>query len=252
MFQWPQIKLILLFMLPSIMLGVLAGSYPGYQLYKYTWYNANFCTSCHVHDYATIGWAQSPHGATTTCHDCHHQRLRDYLKEMIVMIKDRPEFPKDLHHTPYVKKELCAACHVSNAADKSTITGPFELEDVKKIPKVDLSHLHSLHLKKKTELKLLNHHELSPSERGIEKLQPLHEMNFERAESRNITCADCHGGPQNRGHNFSAVDSSCIRCHQETHTTKVTKEVGCRFCHFQDFMIPANLKKPLKELKTEN
>lgn len=247
MFSWKQIKLILLFMLPSIMLGILAGSYPGYELYRYTWYNAEFCTSCHVHDYASVAWSQSAHGQTTTCHDCHHQRFRDYIKEMYIMIKDRPKFPEDLHHTPYVKKELCAACHVSNAADKTTITGPFQLADIQRIPKVDESHLHAIHLKKETDLVLQNHQTHTPNERHLEDLHPTLEPNLTKGEKRSITCADCHGGPQNRGHNFSAVDATCVRCHEKSHESKMAKTYGCRSCHFQDFLIPINSKKPAVE-----
>lgn len=247
MFNWNQIKLILFFMTPSIMIGIIAGSFPGYELYKYTWYNAHFCTQCHVHDYASVGWAQSAHGPKTTCHDCHHQRLRDYFKEMYIMIKDRPKFPEDLHHTPYVKKELCSACHVSNAADRSTITGPFQFEDVMKIPKVDKSHLHFVHLNKKTDLILQNHKAHTANERNLENLHPTIEPDLTKGAERQITCADCHGGPQNRGHNFSAVDATCVRCHQESHKSKISQQYGCRSCHFQDFLIPISEKKPAQE-----
>ncbi|HEX4925265.1 MAG TPA: NapC/NirT family cytochrome c, partial [Bdellovibrionales bacterium] len=66
--------------LPAMVLGALAGAFPGYKAYEYVWTDARFCTSCHVHDYATVGWAQSIHGEKTTCHDCHHQPLRAYFK----------------------------------------------------------------------------------------------------------------------------------------------------------------------------
>lgn len=239
------------FLGPSVLFGMALGAYPGYRLYQYTWYDARFCTSCHVHDYATVGWANSIHGGTTTCHDCHHQRLRDYIRESYVMIKDRPTFPKDLHHTPYVKKELCAACHVSDAADRSTITGPLAFEDIQKIPKVDHSHLHSIHLKKDTDLSLLNSHALDENERNIENLHPTQGFNRTKGELRKITCADCHGGPANRGHNFSSVDTTCVRCHEAPHKSKVGTEYGCRSCHFQDFLIPIVNKQLQIEALTE-
>lgn len=242
-----QLKIWLAFILPSLIPGMIVGTYPGYQFYKYVWYNADFCTSCHVHDYATVGWKNSGHGPVTTCHDCHHQKLRDYIREAIVMVKDQPKFPKDLHHTPYVKKELCAACHVTDAADRSTISGPFKYEDVQKIPKVDLSHLHAAHMKEKTEYKLQNHFALAPNERDPKNLFPTLAHDRTKGEKRDITCADCHGGPQNRGHNFSAVDSSCVRCHEKSHESKVAQTFGCRNCHFQDFMIPVDRKKPATE-----
>lgn len=231
-------KPVLIFLIPSILLGAVIGLYPGYKLYHYAWYDAGFCLTCHVHDYANVGWSNSIHGQTTTCHDCHHQRLRDYMRETYIMALHQPKFPKDLHHTPYVPKDLCAACHISNAADKSTITGPMSLEDVLQIPKVDQSYLHKVHLSQTTDYTLLNKHTHEENERLLEKLQPTQELNKEKGETRNITCADCHGGPANRGHNFSAVDASCIRCHDVPHQSKVAKEYGCRTCHFQAFMIP--------------
>lgn len=251
MLKWTTLRKWLLFLLPTLIPGVIAGTYPGYKFYHYVWYDANFCTTCHVHDYATVGWSNSSHGETTTCHDCHHQRLRDYIREAYIMIKERPKFPEDLHHTPYVKKELCAACHVSNAADRSTITGPFKYEDVQKIPKVDRSHLHAVHMNKKTDLVLQNKRAHTESERDIKNLKPNLELDRTKGDARLITCADCHGGPQNRGHNFSATDISCIRCHSEPHETKVGKEFGCRNCHFQDFMIPNSAKKPSFENMTD-
>jgi len=246
-----KIKSTLLFLLPSLILGAGVGLYPGYQLYRYAWYDAQFCLTCHVHDYANVGWSQSVHGQTTTCHDCHHQKLRDYMRESIVMILHQPKFPEDLHHTPYVKKELCSACHISNAADRSTITGPMSYEDVKQIPKVDQSFLHKVHLAKTTDLTLLNTHKHTENERILEKLSPSKEFNREKGERRQVTCADCHGGPTNRGHNFSAVDASCVRCHQDSHGSKVTKTYGCRTCHFQAFMIPfENVEKQKLREKT--
>ncbi len=245
MFSIERIKIWVMFLVPSMLVGMLVGAYPGYRLYRYTWYDAEFCTSCHVHDYATVGWANSVHGGITTCHDCHHQRFRDYIKEAIIMVKDHPKFPEDLHHTPYVKKELCAACHVSNVAERGTITGPFKFEDIERIPKIDLSHLHSVHMQEQTEFVLQNHQPHTENERNIEELRPTVEINKEKGESRAITCADCHGGPQNRGHNFSSVDSSCVRCHEKSHENQVAKTFGCRSCHFQDFLIPIHDKKPV-------
>lgn len=246
-----KIKPILIFLAPSLLIGSLLGLYPGYRLYQYAWYDERFCLTCHVHDYANVGWSQSIHGQTTTCHDCHHQKLRDYMREAAVMVIRQPKFPQDLHHTPYVNNQLCSACHISNATEQSTITGPMSLEDVLLIPKVDQSYLHKVHLSKTTDLTLLNARAHNENERILEKLQPSKEFSKEKGPSRQITCADCHGGPANRGHNFSAVDSSCVRCHETPHQTKITKEFGCRSCHFQSFMIPfENVEKNKLREKT--
>lgn len=235
---WKKMKPLLMFLLPSIAVGVVVGAYPGFRAYDYAWNDARFCITCHVHDYATLGWSNSIHGQLTTCHDCHHQPLKAYMIEAYLMATHPPKFPKDLHHTPYVKKDLCGACHLSGDADRSTITGPMQFEDVAKIPKVDMSHLHKLHLEKETELTLLNSHELSEGERDPEHPRPPKEFSKERGEKRPIVCADCHGGPANRGHNFAAVDGSCVRCHDKPHASKVGQEFGCRSCHFTSFLIP--------------
>lgn len=138
---------------PSITLGMIVGLWPGYRTYEYVWKDDRFCLSCHVHDYATVSWKNSVHGKLTTCHDCHHQPLHQYFYEAYVMVTKRPKFPKDLHHTPYVPRDLCVACHV-NHADQSTVTGPLSPKMVEKLPKVDHLWLHQVHLSKKVKLSL--------------------------------------------------------------------------------------------------
>ena len=244
--MWVKLKALAIFLAPALFFGMAVGAYPGYRVFKFVWEDSRFCFSCHVHDYATYGWEKSVHGQTTTCHDCHHQPLHAYIVEAYLMARHQPKFPKDLHHTPYVPKDLCAACHLSTAEDKSTITGPMIFEDVEKIPKVDFSYLHKLHLGKTTKLELLNTIELTDQERMEHPVPPL-ELPTEKGEERSITCADCHGGPTNRGHNFSAVDKSCVRCHQTVHETKFLREYGCRSCHFQEFLAPVVSEQILRK-----
>ena len=219
---------------PAACVGALIGAYPGYKTYEYTWKNAQFCTACHVHDYATVGWKRSAHGAMTTCHDCHHQPLHEYIRELYVLVKDHPKYPKDLHHTPYVPKDLCQACHVSHPEDQSTISGPLSLLAVAALPKVDHMKLHRFHLEQKVRMPL-------PSSLEIEKTAEFGSFNSSRrgtAKERLITCMDCHGGPPNRAHNFTATDRSCVQCHVKMHENKMARQVGCRSCHFQEFMTP--------------
>jgi len=225
--------LALTFMLPAIIVGFLIGSVPGYQTYNYVWKDANFCLSCHVHDYATNSWQDSSHGKMTTCHDCHHQPLHKYIQEGVIQVLQRPKFPEDLHHTPYVPSDLCQTCHVSTVHDKSTLTGPLAKESLEHLPKVDKMYLHRLHLKKETDLALLKSHTFSKEERMGQFKEPTRL----KGEKRLITCSDCHGGPTNRAHNFTAVDISCVRCHNDVHESQVGKKYGCRSCHFQEFLL---------------
>lgn len=231
-------KRLLLMLLPSIAIGALIGAYPGYKLYEYVWKDADFCTTCHVHDYATVGWKNSVHGELTTCHDCHHQPLRQYVYEFYVLLKDNPKFPKDLHHTPYVPKDLCQACHQSQPKDTSTVTGPMSNQDIKKIPKVDKMYLHRVHLQKKTRAPLPSSLDVK-DEKDFGKFKATGSNPHAELPERSITCMDCHGGPPNRAHNFTAADRSCTQCHGNVHNQKMAQEVGCRSCHFQQFMIPA-------------
>jgi hypothetical protein len=229
-------------MIPSLIGGGLVGIYPGYKVYEYVWKDAAFCTSCHVHDYATVGWENSSHQRLTTCHDCHHQPLHEYVREMVVLLTKNPKFPKDLDHIPYIPDDLCQACHISNHQDLSTVTGPLDKEDIDKLHKVDKTKMHQLHFQHKTKLKLLGEFKIKKIDRmGDVAIIPSNEEGKERP----ITCSDCHGGPSNRAHNFSATDSACVRCHQDEHKKKIGKEFGCRNCHFQDFMIPTS-KNPTK------
>ena len=232
---------------PGIGVGLLLGAYPGYQVFRYVWTDDRFCMSCHVHDYANVGWSKSAHGVRTTCHDCHHQPLRAYIHETIVMIRDRPKFPKDLHHTPFVKSDLCAACHVSTHKDLSSITGPMSRAEVERLPKVDWSRLHKAHLGKITRYTLTNEHAIPDQERAADPM-PLRGQMRDLGPEREIVCADCHGGTANRGHNFSATDLSCLRCHDRHEGARVLAEQGCRSCHFQDFLTPSVRKPALGEV----
>ncbi|MGE3975634.1 MAG: hypothetical protein AB7F59_13995, partial [Bdellovibrionales bacterium] len=162
---------------------------------------------------------------------------RAYVTELYVMLTKRPTFPKDLHHTPYVKQNLCASCHLSGHQDRSTLTGPMPFEEIEKIPKVDKSYLHKVHLSKMTDLQLLNSLELTEGERNADP-RAVSDLPKEKSVLRAIACADCHGGPTNRGHQFQAVDLTCVRCHENRHINKFGKEFGCRTCHFQDFLSP--------------
>lgn len=226
---------------PAFFVGSLIGTYPGYKTYEYVWKDARFCTSCHLHDYANTGWARSAHGKMTTCHDCHHQPLHEYMRELYVLVVHRPKFPKDLHHTPHVPKDLCQACHVSKPEDQSTITGPLSGRDIARLPKVDQFKLHHLHLKQNVELPLPTELKVEGSTKfGDSKEDPEMHATYPK---RLITCMDCHGGPPNRGHNFTATDRSCTHCHQKQHKQGILKETGCRSCHFQEFMTPLTIPK---------
>jgi len=228
-------KPIVIFMLPAILVGFLIGTYPGYKAYEYVWTNPTFCTSCHVHDYANQSWEESSHGVLTTCHDCHHQSLRMLALEPIIFMAKQPKFPKDLKHIPHVPNDLCEACHVSAPRDTSTISGPLSIKDVKKLPKVDKTRLHQVHLNATTRLSINSDHELADKNgsHGQNDLSAQHKTGV-----RGIVCADCHGGVSNRAHNFQAVGSACIRCHSAIHnSSKVVKDGGCRGCHFQEFLM---------------
>ncbi|OFZ22525.1 MAG: hypothetical protein A2X94_02680 [Bdellovibrionales bacterium GWB1_55_8] len=240
---WQRVWPLLVFVAPWLLVGALIGSVPGYKFYEYVWKDDRFCTSCHVHDYASIGWKDSIHGQLTTCHDCHHQPLVDYARESIVLITKQPKFPKDLHHTPYVPKDLCEACHVAEA-DRSTLTGPLVDLDVGKLPKVDGLFLHNVHLRKQTRVPLPSTVKHGEEEKfGIFEGAEITKL----SEPRELQCADCHGGPANRAHDFSVADRSCVRCHATSHRTKLVQEFGCRNCHYQDFLTPLSELTPKKK-----
>ena len=221
-----KLRPFLIFLAPSFLIGAILGVYPGYRVYEFIWKDADFCTSCHVHDYATLAWHDSTHGALTTCHDCHHQSLTQYANTMIQLLLKNPESLKKMDHIPHIPKDLCAACHVSDAKSHSTVTGPLAQKGIENLPKVNLSHLHSLHLSRMTSLPQPN------------KSQDNHKSDNHIKGSRNIICTDCHGGIPNRAHNFTATDRSCLQCHENIHKTTILKTFGCRNCHFQEFMVP--------------
>ena len=207
---------------PYFLFGALVGSVPGAMLYSYIWRDSRFCASCHVHDYASVGWKSSIHGELTTCNDCHHQSLLDYARESIVLVTRQPKLPADLHRLPQVSAEICGTCHLSKSTQHFGVAGPLSRKDLSKLPKVDQLYLHQVHLQTETRLPLEN--SSASAQRTSSK--------------RNVLCMDCHGGPANRAHDFSVADRSCVRCHTHTHRTELLRKFGCRNCHYQDFLTP--------------
>lgn len=224
-------------LVPAVSIGMLAGTYPGYKAFEFVWDDARFCLSCHVHDYANDTWAESSHGKLTTCHDCHHQPLTMYMMEPVILILHQPKFPKDLKHVPHVPNDLCESCHLAEPPKHltSTISGPLTGEEVKYVPKVDKLVLHKIHLEAKTHLPLPKSFRIKEESFGDKHSDKLE-------HERNLSCVDCHGAPPNQGHDFTATDASCVRCHQNTdQMTQVphfNKAMSCRNCHFLDFLKP--------------
>jgi len=219
-------------LIPYFIVGIVLSIYPGYKTYEYVWKDASFCTSCHVHDYASNAWQASSHNQITTCHDCHHQPLRSYFKEFFIMIVKQPKYLKGLERVPHVPKEICSACHISDYKERGTISGPMRERDISKIPKIDQTFLHKLHLERQTDLELYTEQEITDP---ADIADPKQYLSRERGPKRKIICVDCHGGITNRAHSFVAVDLACTRCHYERHPSGFVTEYGCRHCHFQDF-----------------
>lgn len=190
---------------PWVLAGLVIGLIPGYQLYRYVWTDSRFCSSCHVHDYATVGWENSGHSALTTCRDCHQQSLRDMARQALTFVTTHPQLPKDLKTLPEVSENKCTTCHIRQPKQQSLI-GPLahSRETFENVPKVDELYLHQRHLN----------------------------------ANRKITCSNCHLRQANRAHNMTVADQSCIRCHSVVHHTEVGRDFGCRGCHFQDFLTP--------------
>jgi hypothetical protein len=160
------------------------------------------------------------------------------MLEPLQLVVFHTKFPQDLHHTPHVPQDLCESCHVTGH-DISTVTGPLGPESILKIPKVDTKYLHRIHLEAKTNLRLFHDLEASPSIESVRQLFSGPQEILPGGQKRSITCMDCHGGPTNRAHNFSANDTSCVRCHTNEHKTKVASDHGCVSCHFNEFLMPA-------------
>jgi len=234
---WLFISPLLVFMIPSMITGGVVGVYPGYKFYEFVWKDARFCTSCHIHDYASVAWETSSHGKLTTCHDCHHQPLREYLREIIVFLTDKPSLPQDLTHVPYVPNNICQSCHVSNPNGTFSFSGPMAKEDIHLLPKVDQMHLHKVHLSAKTKAKPLKEYR-QPEE--LKEKAITSQPSIERGKERLVSCSDCHSGPARRAHSFSVMDMVCLPCHNDAHQkSQIIKNYGCRSCHFQEFILPA-------------
>ena len=233
-------KKLLILIIPARVIGLLIGTYPGYTAYEYMWKDPRFCMSCHQHDYASHSWKSSIHGRVTTCHDCHHQPLRQYAEEIYVLLTQKDIYPKSMKHLPHITKDLCESCHISKPSHTSSISGPFEGENLESIPKIEKTRLHALHLSKQTETPLPRaFHLLEEKVSEYGKFKQTENSSDRSLMKRPIACVDCHGGISNRAHNFSATDASCIECHQKVaaHPTKLQKTFGCRSCHFTEFLI---------------
>lgn len=232
---WKHFKPFSLIFLPFFLIGLIVGAYPGYRTYEYVWKDPAFCVSCHVHDYASFAWQGSAHGRLTTCHDCHHQPLHAYMWEPIALMLYHTKFPRDLKHTPHVPQDLCESCHVSGH-DSGTVTGPLSKADIAKIPKIDHFYLHRIHLEAKTDRPLVHELDATESVQFVKNVMMDPNPKLPDGQKRKITCTDCHGGPTNRAHDFSATDLACVRCHSEQHKSRIAAQHGCRSCHFQEFL----------------
>lgn len=246
---WDKLRKTFVTLIPALAVGSLLGIYPGYKAYRFMWKDAQFCITCHQHDYASQAWKESIHGMLTTCHDCHHQSLRQYTEQVIVLATQKPKYPQGMKHIPYVTSDLCESCHVSNPKSTSNITGPLEGEKLETIPKIEKTRLHDLHLNKQTQLALPKAFRLLQDDQkhfGSFGGMPQKVSNHEK---RPIVCMDCHGSIPNRAHNFSATDAACINCHEKiSHTpSSIQKQYGCRNCHFTEFLIePVNLNESFR------
>lgn len=104
-------KSAIIYFLPFLFLGSLLGMATGTRVFVKVWYDPQFCTSCHVHDYANESWTKTPHGNVATCMNCHEQPLYKYPLQVASWIFRRPHFPQDLKKVPVVKSATCKKCH---------------------------------------------------------------------------------------------------------------------------------------------
>lgn len=241
--------LILSFMAPWLIAGAVLGLVPAYQAYQYVWKDPRFCSSCHVHDYANTTWKKNVHGKFTTCQDCHHQPLMHYTVWSLNAVAQKPAFPKELKRLPNIPRDLCESCHTRHSSN-AALTGPLSWSDLKDLPKVEDLFLHNVHMRMKTRNPLPSQVDveiLSALQSDPKNLKAMPTLITRLSEPRPVSCMDCHGGAANRGHDVSVADRSCLYCHANTHQTNFVRQLGCKNCHYQDFLTPLEAVMPIEK-----
>ncbi len=239
--QWFEVdRRTLMLALPVLAGSAAAGSYAGYEGYRYIWIAPEFCYACHIHDYAVEDWRHSIHGDVVTCHDCHMVPLMHYTKTLLHTFYDRPSFPDDLHELPRIPSQTCESCHLEAASELHELSSPMPQGVWERIVKVDESPAHLLHMMSTTR----DPGEAHGGHGGAPERQRRLVQQGPKAQDAGfgpgvIECIDCHGSEANRFHNFFARDENCKECHEDLALRgEHLSDFDCRHCHFQDFLPP--------------
>ncbi|MEI8346472.1 MAG: hypothetical protein WCG27_03330 [Pseudomonadota bacterium] len=234
--------------------GAIAGTAVGHKGYRYVIYDAGFCNKCHVHDYANDAWFESAHYQSTTCHDCHHQSVWANARGgLLTVFANYYKKREKIHNIPKVEDKHCIKCHIpSKHGVLLDIVGPLQSYDISKIIKIEETKGHRVHLLAKTRDPSKYYSWAQDGQHVQAKIKDSENtddaFNIEE-EGRVIHCRDCHGGKQNRAHNFNAMPENCLECHKDI--SKSNKVVGhlkqnCMLCHFASFLSVERLD-PYKE-----
>jgi 5-methylcytosine-specific restriction endonuclease McrA len=240
-------------LLVAMALGAVAGTPLGHRVYDYQWSDARFCDDCHAHDYANEAFAESAHASLTTCHDCHRVPIRHYPRNLFVTIFDKPQSADDIHR-PDVETVICAQCHLGNG-HKEELTGPMPDAIRDRVPKIDDSPLHRVHVDAATRQPPFDEppagHEGDSAADGhegdsaeAEHGGDAHESGGHGGERSAITCMDCHGAESNRAHHFGSTDANCLACHTSHDGAMRLDGVRCQHCHGAGFLAPRAAQAP--------
>ena len=205
--------------------GGAAGVPAANGLYDYMWRDPRFCGDCHVHDYANKAWSESVHARLTTCHDCHRVPLRHYPVNLWDAIFARPHTPEDIPIAE-VHVVLCEQCHARGNTEP--LTGPMPESLRSQVPKIDASPLHRVHLD-------ADHREPTPYHGGKPGGEPPKRADV--VDKQAIVCVDCHSGPHEQVHKFTATSERCETCHAGMHPKDESgRAMSCLDCHVRGFL----------------
>jgi nitrate/TMAO reductase-like tetraheme cytochrome c subunit len=238
-------------LLTVLMLSLGFGAMAGYKAHTWVAYDAAFCVSCHVHDYAQTSWAASVHNHTnTTCHDCHHQSIYANMKNGYNLAMGNFNSAELVSHVPAVTDKICLKCHASDTEDIfMDILGPMNQKQLSLVPKIDRAPLHLVHLKSESrDPSLKSTWQKSTADKGEAQEDPasappsVHAKDFhefqEHEDKYQIQCRYCHGSDTNRAHQFQAQQQVCQTCHAAQDHEEHTHNATCIQCHGEQFIDP--------------
>lgn len=205
-----QKAIVILLLLLSIIGGIV-----GYQYYRHTREDPEFCVSCHLMQEAFRTWQMSKH-RDFQCQTCHVMDLIEQNRLLVSFVIKGPKSIKQEHGR--VKPwNTCRGCHGSDVAQGSiTLSKSYGHARHVFMLNINCSECHMGTL-----------HTFTPNEQACAKChndKMIHGMGME-----GLTCLKCHTYGEKAPKMIS--NERCLSCHRNIPEKGVMSKLQCFDCH---------------------